>query len=144
MTPKLTVVTLGVLSVAASANFYEALGFKRKMRQTGDEVAFFEAGGILRGVWDANKLLEDTQLPYAQDRTKFNNVSLAWNCATPQEVDAAFTQAMAAGAKSLRLPGKTDYGGYRGYFADPDGHVWEIVQAPGFGFTEDARLIAPD
>lgn len=144
MTPKLTVITLGVANVAASAKFYAALGFKRKMRQTGDEVAFFDAGGLLLAVWDAKKLLEDTQLPHAQDKTGFNNASLAWNCATPEEVDTAFAQAMAAGGKPLRQPGKTDYGGYRGYFADPDGHVWEIVQAPGFGFTEDGRLIAPD
>ena len=53
-------------------------------------------------------------------------------------------RAVGAGAKPLRQPGKTDYGGYRGYFADPDGHVWEVVQAPGFDFTDDGRLILPD
>jgi predicted lactoylglutathione lyase len=144
MTPKLTVVTLGVTSVPASTKFYEALGFTRKMRKTGDEVAFFDAGGILLAVWGEKNLLDDTQLTHARDRTKFNGASLAWNCATPGDVDKAFEQAMAAGAKPLRKPDKTDYGGYRGYFADPDGHVWEIVQAPGFAFTEDGRLIAPD
>jgi predicted lactoylglutathione lyase len=144
MTPKLTVITLGVANVAASAKFYEALGFRRKMRKTGDEVAFFDAGGLLLAVWGEKNLLDDTQLSHGQDKTKFNNASLAWNCTTPREVDAAFAQAMAAGGKPLRQPGKTDYGGYRGYFADPDGHVWEVVQAPGFGFTDDGRLIAPD
>ena len=62
----------------------------------------------------------------------FRGTTLAWNCATPAEVDAAFAKAVAAGAKPLRPPEKTDYGGYRGYFSDPDGHVWEVVQAPGF------------
>ena len=74
----------------------------------------------------------------------FRGATLAWNCKTPAEVDAAFARAMAAGAKPLRKPEKTDYGGYRGYFADPDGHVWEVVQAPGFAFTDDGRLILPD
>jgi uncharacterized glyoxalase superfamily protein PhnB len=83
-------------------------------------------------------------LPQARDKAKFNGASLAWNCATPHDVDAAFAQAMTAGAKPLRHPDKTDYGGYRGYFADPDGHVWEVVQAPGFTFAPDGRLTAPD
>jgi uncharacterized glyoxalase superfamily protein PhnB len=61
-----------------------------------------------------------------------------------EEVDAAFAKALAAGASSLRKPGKTDYGGYRGYFSDPDGHCWEVVRAPGFAFTDDGRLILPD
>ena len=73
----------------------------------------------------------------------FRGSTLAWNCATFAEVDAAFARAVAAGATPLRLPEKTDYGGYRGYFSDPDGHAWEVVQAPGFGFGADGGLILP-
>jgi predicted lactoylglutathione lyase len=141
---KLTVITLGVRDVPASSRFYEALGFKRKMRATGDEVAFFDAGGMLLSVWDWNKLAEDTVLAAEPHPQAFRGSTLAWNCATPAEVDEVFAKAVAVGGKVLREPGKTDYGGYRGYFADPDGHVWEVVQAPGFGFTADGRLIAPD
>ena len=68
----------------------------------------------------------------------------AWNCVTAAEVDAAFAKAIGAGASLLRKPEKTDYGGYRGYFSDPDGHTWEVVQAPGFAFTKDGRLILPE
>jgi predicted lactoylglutathione lyase len=71
-------------------------------------------------------------------------MTLAWNCATPAEVDEVFAKAVAIGSKVLRKPGKTDYGGYRGYFADPDDHVWEIVYAPGFGFDSSGRLTMPD
>jgi predicted lactoylglutathione lyase len=143
-TAKLTVITLGVRDVRASGRFYEALGFKRKMRATGDEVAFFEAGGVLLSVWDWNKLAEDTVLAAEPHPQTFRGSTVAWNCATPAEVDAVFAKAVAVGGKVLRKPDKTDYGGYRGYFSDPDGHVWEVVQAPGFGFTDDGRLIAPD
>jgi uncharacterized glyoxalase superfamily protein PhnB len=141
--PKLTVVTLGVRDFRASLRFYEAIGFERKFRATGDEVAFLDAGGVVLALWHWNLLAEDEALP-AGPVSAYRGASLAWNCKTPAEVDAAFERAMAAGAKPLRRPEKTSYGGYRGYFADPDGHAWEVVQAPGFGFTDDGRLILPD
>jgi predicted lactoylglutathione lyase len=142
--PRLTVVTLGVRDVRASTRFYEALGFERKMRATGDEVSFIAAGGIALALWSWDKLAADACLADGPPPQGFRGATLAWNCATPAEVDAAFAVAMAAGGKPLRQPGKTDYGGYRGYFFDPDGHVWEIVQAPGMDLTEDGRLILPD
>jgi predicted lactoylglutathione lyase len=142
--PKLTALTLGVRDVPASARFYEALGFRRKFRSTGDEIAFFDAGGVVLALWSRDKLAEDAVMSSQSGPRVFGDTTLAWNCATPLEVDAAFAKAMAAGAKRLRDPEKTDYGGYRGYFSDPDGHVWEIVQAPGFAFTDDGRLILPD
>ena len=142
--PKLTAVTLGVRDVPASARFYEALGFKRKVRATGDEIVFLEAGSVVLALWNWDKLAEDSVISSQPRPQTFRGSTLAWNCATPGDVDAAFEKAIAAGAAVLRRPEKTEYGGYRGYFADPDGHVWEIVQAPGFAFTDDGRLILPD
>jgi predicted lactoylglutathione lyase len=145
VSPRLTVVTLGVGDVPASARFYEALGFVRKFRATGDEIAFIDAGGVVLALWDRDKLAADTALPSPEAMPdRFRDATLAWNCATAAEVDAAFQRALEAGARPLRKPEPTDYGGYRGYFADPDGHAWEVVQAPGFAFTEDGRLILPD
>ena len=141
--PSLTVVTLGVRDFHASLKFYEALGFERKVRATGDNVAFLDAGGVVLGLWHWDLLAEDEALP-ADPVSAYRGASLAWNCRTFEDVDAAFARAVAAGAKPLRSPGKTDYGGYRGYFADLDGHAWEVVCAPGFEFTEDRRLILPD
>ena len=144
LSPKLTVVTVGVRSVPASARFYEALGFKRKFRATGDDIAFFDAGGVVLALWDWKMLADDAAVA-DEPRTKaFRGTTLAWNCATVEEVDAAFAKAMAVGAGLLRKPDKTEYGGYRGYFSDPDGHCWEVVQAPGIAFTDDGRLILPD
>ncbi len=140
--PRLSVVTIGVADVAASAAFYEALGFVRKVRATGDEIAFFEAGGTVLAVWDARKLAADAALPQ-EAPGRFRGTTLAWNLGSPAEVDAAYRQGIAAGARPLREPGPTDYGGHRGYFADPDDHVWEVVWAPGFELAADGRLLLP-
>jgi predicted lactoylglutathione lyase len=141
---KLTVVTLGVRDIPASRRFYEALGFTRKMNATGDEIVFLDAGGLLLSLWDWNKLADDSVVAAEPRPQTFRGSTLAWNCATPAEVDDVFAKAVAVGGRVLRKPGKTDYGGYRGYFSDPDGHVWEVVQAPGFGFDSAGQLIAPD
>ncbi len=142
--PVLTVVTLGVRDLSASVAFYEALGFVRRVRATGDEIAFMDAGGTVLALWDWDKLAADAALSGPPDPRTFRGATLAWNLRTPQEVDTAFARAVAAGGRPLRVPEKTGYGGYRGYFADPDGHAWEVVTAPGFGFTGDGRLILPD
>ena len=143
-TPTLTAVTIGVRDVSASAGFYERLGFTRKLRTTGDEIAFFDAGGLVLAVWDWSKLGADAALPVQPMPKTFRGSTLAWNVRTREEVDEAYKHAIQVGGAPLRAPEPTDYGGYRGYFADPDGHVWEIVTAPGFGFTDDGRLILPD
>ncbi len=142
--PILTAVTIGVRDVPASTRFYEALGFVRKVRGTGDEISFIDAGGVVLALWSWDKLAADACVPKEPVPQTFRGATLAWNCQTPAEVDAAFAKAVAAGGTVLRRPEATDYGGYRGYFADPDGHVWEIVQAPGFGYTADGRLVLPD
>lgn len=141
---KLTAITLGVRDLRASARFYEALGFKRKLRATGDEIVFLDGGGVVLALWSWDKLAEDTRVAAQPRPPAFRGATFAWNCATPAEVDAVFARAVKAGAGVLRAPEKTDYGGYRGYFSDPDGHAWEVVQAPGFTFADDGRLILPD
>jgi len=137
---KLTAITLGVRDVPASARFYESLGFERKFRATGDEIVFLDAGGVVLALWGRDKLAEDSVVTSQPRPQTFRGSTLAWNCATPADVDAAFDKAIAAGAAVLRRPEKTDYGGYRGYFADPDGHVWEVVQAPGFVLDGEGRV----
>jgi len=140
----MTVVTLGVRDVAASARFYEALGFVRKVRATGDEIAFFDAGGLLLAVWDWSKLASDAVVPPEPVPQAFRGSTLAWNRRSREEVDEGFARAVKAGGKPLRAPEPTDYGGYRAYFADPDGHVGEIVFAPIFKLAEDGGLLMPE
>jgi predicted lactoylglutathione lyase len=144
MKPTLTVITLGVSNMGASIRFYEALGFERRMKATGEDVAFFAAGGVVIGLWSWDLLAADAGVPGSPRQDTFRGTTLAWNCATPEEVDAAFAHALSVGGKDLVKPEKTFYDGYRGYFADPDGHVWEMVQAPGIEVTSDGRVTLPD
>ncbi len=141
--PRLTVVTLGVRDFATSVRFYESLGFARKMRKTGDEIAFFDAGGVVLALYRWKDLAADARLAAEPAPAAFRGVTLAWNRASPQEVDQGLARALKAGATLLKRAQKTDYGGYGGYFADPDGHAWEIVDA-GFSLTEDGLLVLPD
>jgi catechol 2,3-dioxygenase-like lactoylglutathione lyase family enzyme len=143
-TPRLTVITLGVSDMRASIAFYDALGFARKMRVTGEEVAFFETGGTVLGLYSWSKLALDAALPDQPRPVGFRGATLAWNCRTAEEVDAVLAFAVAKGGTLLRAAHRTDYGGYSGYFADPDRHTWEVVVAPGIDVGDDRRVHLPD
>jgi uncharacterized protein len=143
-TPRLNAVTLGVTDFARSVRFYQDLGFERRFKATGDEIAFFDAGGIVLSLFRWDMLAEDAQLPAGPRPQAFRGTTLAQMCRTDAEVDALMSKALAAGATLLKHAQKTSFGGYSGYFADPDGHVWEAVRAPGFEFTGDGRVMLPD
>lgn len=141
---KLTVVTLGVGDMRQSISFYEALGFARRMRATGEEVAFFETGGAVLALYPWSRLAEDAALADRPRPQGFRGMTLAWNCASEQEVDAVLAFAVAQGATLLKPAHGTDYGGYSGYFTDPDGHPWEVVVAPGIEVGADRRVHLSD
>ena len=141
---RLTVVTLGVGDMRTSIAFYEALGFARKMRVTGEEVAFFETGGAVLALYPWSKLALDAALPIEPRPMAFRGATLAWNCRTAAEVDAVLAFALAQGAVLLKPAHKTEYGGYSGYFSDPDGHPWEVVVAPGIDVGDDRLVHLPD
>ncbi|MFN3656471.1 MAG: VOC family protein [Pseudolabrys sp.] len=140
--PTLSLVTLGVADLARSTAFYEALGFARKVRGA-QGVAFFAAGATAFAVWPLDELARDAQAVAAAP-PGFRGVSLGWNCRSEAEADAIVERARRAGATVRKLPEKTSWGGYAGYFADPDGHLWEVVYNPGFPLAEDGRLVLPD
>ncbi len=142
--PRLTVITLGVNDMRASIAFYEALGFARKFRATGEIVAFFDTGGSVLGLFPWGELAKDVTLVENPRPLAFRGTTLAWNCRTVEEVDAVLDFALAKGASLIKPAHRTDYGGYSGYFADPDGHPWEVVVAPGIEVGEDRRVHLPD
>lgn len=141
---KLTVVTLGVSDMRRSIAFYEALGFERRMRATGEEVAFFETGGAVLALYSWSRLTEDAAMADQPRPPGFRGMTLAWNCASEQEVDAVLAFAIAQGATLLKPAHRTGYGGYSGYFTDPDSHPWEVVVAPGIEVGVDRRVHMPD
>jgi catechol 2,3-dioxygenase-like lactoylglutathione lyase family enzyme len=144
ISPRLTVITLGVADMARAIAFYERLGFTRRMKATGEAVAFFEAGAMTLALFPWDELAADASQRDLPRPMAFRGVTLAWNCASPEEVSASMEHALAAGGRELKAPHPTDYGGFSGYFADPDGHSWEIVTAPGVDVQPDGRVALPD
>jgi hypothetical protein len=141
---RLTMVTLGVSNMRASIAFYEALGFTRKFKATGEVVAFFDTGGTAIGLFPWDQLAQDVTLPERPRPQAFRGMTLAWNCRSMEEVDSVLDFAVSKGASLLKRAHKTDYGGYSGYFADPDNHPWEVVVAPGIAVGDDRRVQLPD
>ena len=93
-------------------------------------------------LWHQDKLADDAGVPPAGD-VGFRGVALAQNVRDRAGVDAVLAEAEAAGA-TVRPATETFYGGYAGYFADPDGHLWEVAHNPGFALAEDGALTVPD
>jgi hypothetical protein len=138
---RLHLVTLGVEDVARAARFYTALGMKRRLKETKD-VAFFDAGGIVLGLYGRAALAEDAQI--GNTPPGFGGFALAYNVESEPAVEAALKAAEGAGGKILKPAQRAFWGGYSGYFADPDGHPWEVAHNPGFTFDERGALVVPE
>jgi uncharacterized protein len=141
MEQRISMVTLGVADLERARTFYEALGWRG---QTVQETVFFQAGGMLVVLWGRRDLAADAGLDEATASGGFGGMALAHNVRSKSEVDVVVATAASAGAKVTRHPEGTFYGGYAGYFQDPDGHVWEIAWNPGFEMGEDGTLTLPD
>jgi uncharacterized protein len=141
MTPqRVTLITLGVADLAASRAFYARLGWQVH-GQSQDGVAFFQMHGAVLGLFPLTELAKDQGRPDAPLGT--GAMTLAQNFATKAEVDAAFAAAVAAGGAALKAPEKVFWGGYSGYWADPDGHVWEVAMNPFWPLHADGSLTLP-
>lgn len=128
MKPHLSMITLGVRDIARSARFYEeGLGLPRLKLDT-DEVAFFPLAGAWLGLFGRDDLAADAGVAAAG--SGFSGFSLAHNVSSRDEVDTTLAQAQAAGAVIVKPARATSWGGYAGYFSDPDGHLWEVAWNP--------------
>ena len=138
MEQRVSVVTLGVGDKEKSRAFYEGMGWKG-VGGEGDDPVFFQAGGLVIGLWDRAALAEDSCM---EDNGGWGGITLAHNVASPADVDAAVEVARAAGGTVAREPAKTFWGGYNAVVLDPDGHPWEICHNPHWTLTADgeARL----
>lgn len=142
MTPqRVTLITLGVADLASARAFYARLGWQEHgASQPG--VAFFQMHGAALALFAAADLAADQGRPNATLGT--GAITLAQNFATEAEVDAAFAAALKAGGRALKTPEKVFWGGYSGYWADPDGHVWEYAVNPFWPLSEDGSLTLPE
>jgi catechol 2,3-dioxygenase-like lactoylglutathione lyase family enzyme len=136
---RLSLVTLGVADVARSRWFYEALGWRASTASQAD-VAFFQLGGIGLALFGRTALAKDAGLA---ETAGVGAVALAHNARTRAEVDTILERARAAGARILKPARDTSWGGYSGYFADPDGHPWEVAWNPHFPLRPDGSLMLP-
>ena len=135
---RISIVTIGVADVARSAAFYEALGWER-CSSSMDEIAWFRTADSYLGIFGWTDLAEDAGLEDAS-RGGFGGITLAINVETPELVDSSLAEAVAAGGSILK-PGTDLPFGYGGYFADPDGHPWEVRYNRGFPFGPDGRIV---
>jgi catechol 2,3-dioxygenase-like lactoylglutathione lyase family enzyme len=133
---RLSVVTLGVRDLARARAFYEALGWSTGA-EPGDDVVFFQAGGMVISLWGRAQLAEDSG---ADDAGGWGGVTLAHNVASPAEVDSVMAEAEAAGATIARRAGETFWGGYSGVFVDPEGHPWEVADNPHWTLADDGSV----
>jgi len=129
MQPRISMITLGVKDLDCSVKFYEeGLGFPRM--ESEPEVAFFTLNGSWLGLYGHDALADEATVP--ADGSGFRGVTLAHNVSSEDEVDAVLAQAVTAGATLVKPGEKVFWGGYSGYFSDPDGHLWEVVYNPYF------------
>jgi catechol 2,3-dioxygenase-like lactoylglutathione lyase family enzyme len=136
MEQRLSLVTLGVADLERSLRFYESLGWRRGNQHA--EVVFFQLGGAVLGLWSRESLAADAGM--APAGSGFAGITLAYNTRSREEVDAVLAEAKAAGATIPKPAKDAFWGGYTGYFADPDGHLWEVAWNPGWTIGEDGGV----
>ncbi|MGD0343492.1 MAG: VOC family protein [Acidimicrobiales bacterium] len=127
MEQRISLVTLGVNNLASARAFYEALGWV-VAEQPDDSICFFQAGGMIFGLWTA---LGGHGAP---------GIELAQNVRSPEEVSATLADAQRAGGTIIRPSSWAEWGGTSGAFADPDGYVWEVAHNPGWTLSEDGTV----
>lgn len=136
MDQRISLVTLAVADVDRSRRFYETLGWRAAF--TNEEVAFYQLNRIVLGLFDRGAMAKDQRKD--PDHLGVGGVALAYNVASRADVDAVFDEARKAGAHILKEPEDAPWGGYSGYFADPDGHPWEVAWNPGWTLGDDGAV----
>ncbi len=137
MTPqRVTLITLGVDDLDRSEKFYGDMGWVPTKRDK--SIIFYQMNGLILGLFGRAALADDQGRPGATLGT--GAMTLAQNFTTNEEVDAAYALALKSGAAAMKAPQKVFWGGYSGYYADPDGHVWEVAMNPFSPPSEDGSL----
>ena len=139
MDQRLSIITLGVRDLGRARRFYEALGWKAS-KAGNDQIVFFQLLGIVLGLYSREALAEDAHVPDDAPSAKFGGIAIAYNARDKAEVDRVLKEAVAAGAALLKPAQDVFWGGYSGYFADPDGHPWEVAFNPHWRLEDDGSL----
>lgn len=140
MEQRLSVVTLGVENLERSRSFYEDLGWAMSPASQ-ESIIFFQLGGMILALYERQALAEDACVPNTP--TGFSGLTLAYCARTQAEVDVLLAKAVQAGARLLKPAQEVFWGGYSGYFADPDAHIWEVAFNPFWTLAEDGAVVLP-
>ncbi len=141
MEQRVSLVTLGVANLDRSRAFYERLGWRRSLASA-QGVVFFQTGGMALSLFPRDELAKDAGV--SPQGHGFSGMTLAHNTRSREEVDAVLAAAVAAGAKLVKPAQEAFWGGYLGYFSDPDGFLWEVAWNPSFQMAEDGAIRIPD
>jgi uncharacterized protein len=129
MKPKISLITLGVNSIAKSLQFYrDGLGFSPYNYEEGGDMVMFKMEGSWLGLYPKHELAKDVGI--SEQGSGFGGITLAHNVKSEKEVDEVVKLAVKSGAKLVKKPQKVSWGGYSGYFSDPDGYLWEVAYNP--------------
>ena len=139
--PNFSIVTLGVADLERLIAFYESWGWEMRGNRS-DGIVWFRTSGTWIGLYDDQALAADAGLDHLGSLPAYRGSTLALNMASEEAVDEAFAEMLEAGATIVKEPARAEWGGYSGYVADPDGHLWEVAFAPGFQI-EDGRIFIP-
>lgn len=137
MEQRVSFITLGVRNLSTSRKFYSELGWKESSKSN-DSVAFYQAGGLIFALFGWNELAHDAGVSH--EGSGFQGVALAYNVRNKDDVSRMLNDASIAGAKIVKPAQETFWGGYNGYFADPDGHLWEVAFNPKARMAEDGSI----
>jgi uncharacterized protein len=141
MEQRVSLITLGVTDLNRSREFYGRLGWHRSMANT-EGITFFQAGGMALALYPRPELAKDANV--APEGQGFSGITLAYNTRSHDEVDSVLKEAKAAGATIQKPAQEAFWGGYSGYFSDPDGFLWEVAWNPQFVIAKDGSIRIPD
>lgn len=139
MEQRITIITLGVRDLIESENFYSKIFGWEKAEQSNENIIFYTLNGFQLALYQVDKLAEDANTKYSD--SGFKGFTLAYNTKTEKEVDLIFAELQEKGVGIVKKPEKTSWGGYSGYFADPDKNSWEIAYNPYLSINENGDVI---
>ncbi len=128
MDQRVSIITLGVADLKKSRAFYEGLGWKVASVKQAEEIVAFDLNAMTLALYPLDKLEEDARVEVTKSR--YSAMTIAYNVNTPEEVDSVLQEAIQAGGELVKPAEKVFWGGYSGYFADPDGTLWEVAHNP--------------
>jgi catechol 2,3-dioxygenase-like lactoylglutathione lyase family enzyme len=138
---RIHIITLGVKDIKRSLRFYRELGFQTSVQEENPGIVFFQSGGAALALYPRDKLAEDINEKNPPQGEGFGGITLAHNTREKDEVDRIMELAAKAGAKIVKQPQRVFWGGYSGYFADPDGYYWEVAYGENWQFKDDGSLV---